>query len=318
MSLPSLRASLIQTYKTEKQRVFQSRPPCPYCANTHIHSVGIKTGIQHFRCAHCKKSFNTRTGTSEWWLHLRSTFALYSLHMLSHGHAPLRQMCELFGISLKTAFDWRHKVLASINVSAESFNGLTELRQTIMPLNLKGHRQAQMLKNNYPVQMMIAASYEQMAAVNITRIGNLKLADLSARLKYRFDRDCVLIGRYHQLLARFARSNRLFVSFFSNKHNPHQLSDALARSLENKMHSIAIARTRGVATKYLQHYVNWTLISAPDVVKVELDHLKVQARTNRQAWQGFTQAEKHYAAFQKQHSDVSLPAASGRIWKNFA
>ena len=88
---------------------------CIYCGSSHVVKNGIrKDGTQRFLCRDCKKSFlptsesvtsRTRKNLSVWTSYLKCML----------DKKTLRETSEECGISMSTAFSWRHKILDALH-----------------------------------------------------------------------------------------------------------------------------------------------------------------------------------------------------------
>jgi transposase-like protein len=304
--------------KKEKALAFSNRPACPYCNQTHVHSVGFRDGINHYRCTSCKKSYSARTGTSFYWIHLRQKFDLYMQDMLTNGHKPLKQMCKTYNISLITAFDWRHKILAALNCSPKQFKGLIELRNSAYRFSRKGIKSSKSAKNapewtNTPVQLLITADYSNNMGIDIARIGKLKGSDIETHLAKRIDKDHVIVSPYSKGIQEFAKTRKLAITTFSKRNNPHELDDKKTKLLNEKLKQLIIEKTRGVSTKYLQHYSRWLLISQTEANLKQISHEVAQ---NTSAWTDYTDLEIKYQQFLSHFSSEPYIQTSSRKWKS--
>lgn len=88
----------------------EPRPPCPRCASTRVVRWGRFSGRKRFRCRACNRTFSdltetvlARTRSLPKWLKYLQAF---------EREFSLRRAAEFSGVSLSTAFRWRHKVLA--------------------------------------------------------------------------------------------------------------------------------------------------------------------------------------------------------------
>lgn len=82
---------------------------CPRCESQRIKRNGHIGGVQYFYCHHCRRSFNARTGHGQSNIRLRVE---YQQFVASFSEVrPLRQDAARLGISVATAWRWRHRVL---------------------------------------------------------------------------------------------------------------------------------------------------------------------------------------------------------------
>jgi hypothetical protein len=238
--------------------------------------------------------------------------------MLTNGHKPLKQMCQTYNISLITAFDWRHKILAALNCSPKQFNGLIELRNSAYRFSRKGAKFSKSAKNapestSTPVQLLITADYNNNTGIDIARIGNLKGSDIETHLAKRIDQDHVIVSPYSKGIHEFAKTKKLAITIFSERNNPHELNDKKSKDLNNKLKQLIVEKTRGVSTKYLWHYSNWLLIS---IEEPNLPQLNSEIAKNTAAWTGYTGLELKYQQFFTHFSVEPYVQTSNRKWKN--
>jgi hypothetical protein len=92
-----------------------------------------------YSCKDCKKWYSQSTGTPLWDIKLKQKWSHY-LRCMSEGYS-LRKSAEEVGICLQTSFDWRHKILASLNsLVPEALSGVIECDELEIAINNKGDR----------------------------------------------------------------------------------------------------------------------------------------------------------------------------------
>ena len=97
-----------------EQSVRQKRvkKPCPYCSSTKVHKRGIQNGNQVYQCRDCKKNYRETTGTPLYRIQIKEKWQMY-LDFMERGF-PIKKIAEKLDISIQTSFDWRHKILSSL------------------------------------------------------------------------------------------------------------------------------------------------------------------------------------------------------------
>lgn len=318
--LAALKAEHKALSASEKKADFAKRPPCPYCGQSHVHSMGMRNQIRHFRCSSCKKSFCSRTGTSFYWLHLPQKFNLYAQNMLGNGYKTLKEMSRLHGISVNTAFEWRHKVLASLNCTPEQFDGFIELRNSCIGFSRKGIKNSKNAgrepeKPKALVQLLITADYYNNAGFDIARIGQLKVSDIEAKLLGRIAIKSVIIGPYNKSLQKFNHKRKLGMTLFDDKFNPHELDDKKAKALDFSLKLLANTKAHGVSTKYLHHYARWVVLTTEGVFEKDNKQIENDLHYNITAWPAYANLEKTYARFSNKFSDEAYVKTLHRVWK---
>jgi len=120
-----------------KERRFHKGLTCPHCASDQIQRSGHYRNRQRYRCKSCQRTFNDATGTPLAGTHLLGKWEDY-IECMVKGMS-LRKICKKLGITLTTAFTWRHKVLNALKrLTLDGFKGVLEADETYMLHSLKG------------------------------------------------------------------------------------------------------------------------------------------------------------------------------------
>lgn len=84
---------------------------CPHCGSIRFVKDGHANGRQRFRCREsgCEKTFNAMTGTPLARLHMPEKH-LENARLMADG-LSIRVTAERLGVSVPTAFKWRHRFL---------------------------------------------------------------------------------------------------------------------------------------------------------------------------------------------------------------
>lgn len=126
----------LDEYRTEHTG---DRPVCPKCGSNHIIKNGSQKDVQKFRCKGCGKSFGLHTGTSIHYLHFKDEWTRFI--ELTLESKSIRDICNEMSHSIQTIFNWRHKLLVSINeVFKKYFKGVVEMDDMYIRFNQKGRR----------------------------------------------------------------------------------------------------------------------------------------------------------------------------------
>lgn len=115
-------------------------PVCPQCGHQKVARWGSASGLQRYRCASCKSTFNALTGTPLARLRHKDKWEDYAQQM-TQG-ASVRKSALATDIHRNTAFRWRHRFLASPSqVKATSLVGIAEADETYFLESFKGKKQ---------------------------------------------------------------------------------------------------------------------------------------------------------------------------------
>ena len=90
----------------------RNKKPCPHCSSIKVYRRGKQKGVQMYRCNDCEKWYSETTGTPLYDIKLKSKWQLY-LNCMEQG-MPIKKIAKELKISIQTSFDWRHKILSSL------------------------------------------------------------------------------------------------------------------------------------------------------------------------------------------------------------
>ncbi len=123
----------------KNDRIGHSGLTCPHCSETEVIGFGSYKGIKRYRCKACLKTFNSLTGSAFHKIHKKGVMHQY-LYFMLQGYS-LRKISEEMDICLKTAFDWRHKILrALMSKPSKKLNGIIESDETFFLYSEKGNK----------------------------------------------------------------------------------------------------------------------------------------------------------------------------------
>ena len=112
-------------------------PHCVHCGSDAIRGHGTYKHYRRYLCVSCKKTFTDITKTCIAHLQKRDQFRQYIVCMI-HGMS-LRKAAKQTGVCLKTAFDWRHKILHALKMNPhQQLRGVTEADETFFRYSEKG------------------------------------------------------------------------------------------------------------------------------------------------------------------------------------
>lgn len=245
---------------------------CPHCSSHHYVRNGFDKGAQRYKCKHCKRTFTEYSGTWMSGLHKKNKIDAYLELMLKER--TLDQIRDELKINKKTAFDWRHKILASIEDTGKgSFTGITESDETFFRFSEKGNRKLTRKgkkrgsqskgKGKIKDKVTIVATSDRAGqfGLNAVTMGRLSKKDIDNSIGNRISDKTILCSDSHLSFKGFAIDNSL-------EHHSVKPKDGIfvkeklyhiqhVNSMHNKLKKWINGKFWGVSTKYLQQYLNW-------------------------------------------------------------
>jgi transposase-like protein len=272
---------------------------CPHCESHFIVANGKNKGVQRFRCKDCGKNFSENTGTSVSNLKKGHLWKTYIKHMFD-GHS-IAKCAELTGVSIQTSFDWRHKVLSSLqSLSPAKFEGISESDDIFFNYSEKGSKtlsRKPRKRGNHGIKQGI--SDDKVAVIltcdrkshkdfKVAKRGRIRKVDLENVLSGKLDKEAVLCTDSHRSYTAFAKAEGVQhqkiharkKQYVKDKIYHVQNANQTARALKDWMVGF-----NGVATKYLQNYLSWFMLL--EQVKGKTDKVKefaIAALISTNAW----------------------------------
>ncbi|MEI6894467.1 MAG: IS1595 family transposase [Colwellia sp.] len=252
------------------QPIFDASSSCPHCASTHLRKWGKSGETQRYRCNGCAKTFNIKTKTPLARLrkcHLWEEYARCMALKLT-----LRQTASICHINLKTAFLWRHRFLmANTAKTQDTLSGIIEVDEFFMAYSEKGSKKltsgrkarkrgGDADKRTKDDQVAILLSIDRSKHI----VSKVLAADTALEIETHFESH---ITNNSVLCSDGAWP---YVNVAAHKNCDHKrLINGKDRVIENIYHiqtvngsishfkSWVIGKMKGVATKYLAHYLAW-------------------------------------------------------------
>ena len=262
---------------------------CPHCGDNKYVKFGFKSKSQRYKCKSCKRSFTEYSGTWIAGIHHKDKLDDYLGLMLKEQ--SLDKIKVALSINKKTAFDWRHKVLASLTENdKDDFTGITESDETFFLNSEKGrfvsHRKSRKRGgssktrgiSNDQVAVIVTQDRKSGLDLTVATMGRLKKADIENAIGSRIKPNkTILCSDAHVSYKGFAIDNKI---------EHHALKAIIKQRVKNKVYHIQHVNAThnklkkwidntfwGVSTKYLQQYLNWYR------VKEEIKHTNDKLNT---------------------------------------
>ena len=245
---------------------------CPHCGHPKYVKLGFDKGAQRYKCKSCNRNFTEYTGTWMAGIHKKDKIDAYMDLMLEEK--SLDKIKKELSINKKTAFDWRHKILSSIeDVDKKSFTGITESDETFILFSEKGNRSLKRKGkkrgtkakkkgiSDEQVAVIVTADRAGQYEMSVATLGRIKKIDIENSIGNRICDKTVLCSDSHVSYKGFAIDKIL-------EHHPlradlkQYVKDGVyhiqhVNSMHNRLKKWLNDRFWGVSTKHLQQYMNW-------------------------------------------------------------
>ncbi len=245
---------------------------CPHCGHTKYVKYGIDKGSQRYKCKSCKRNFTEYTGT--WLARLQRKDKVDAYVDLMLQEKSLDKIKDELSINKKTAFDWRHKILSSLEeTDKNNFMGITESDETFIlfsekgkrNLSRKGKKRGSKAKtkgvSSDHVAVIVTADRPGEREFSVATLGRIKKIDIEKSIGKRISGQTILCSDSHVSYKGFAIDNAM--EHHAIRANLKQyVKDGTyhvqhVNSLHNKLKKWLNDKFWGVSTKHLQQYLNW-------------------------------------------------------------
>lgn len=247
---------------------------CPHCKSLNNKKNGKARGHQRYLCKDCKKSFGdtsvsllTRTRYPEKWLPY--------FECMVQG-MPLRKIAEHLKIHVSTAFFWRHKILLGLmREPMESLKGIVEADELYMLESHKGKNQVNKLgtrkaRKRGGVSQYRGISREQVCILFAADRKSGVIAQMAGYGRVNNLEIEGVIGDYLKDATCFCTdAGKSFLTYAKEKGIEHHVLNASKGERVDGIYHIQhinayhsrfrkwIAKFQGVATKYINSYLEW-------------------------------------------------------------
>ena len=268
--------------------------PCPHCGSTRRHRCGRASGLQRFRCLHCRRSYNALTGTPLARLHKRGHWLAYLQCVLDSR--SVRAAAAITGVHRTTSFRWRHRfVPGAARGRPRALGHIVEADETYLLESQKGARTLSRPPRrrggvsgksgiNADHDCLLVARDRAGATLDFhTGRGPVNAAQLDACLSPVLPDDALLISDGAAAYRRFAARAGIAHQFVNVRAGEHARGNVHIQNV-NGWHARFkgwLLRFRGVASRYLIHYSGWQRILDAGQLPTPEQWLLAAAKRNR-------------------------------------
>ena len=193
---------------------------------------------------------------------------------LMEQELSLEKIKKQLGINIKTAFDWRHKILSGLqHTDKKHFVGVTESDDTFFRFSEKGSRNLDRKPRkrgksatkrgitNQHVAVIVTADRRGQTDLTLARRGRIRKVDIDQAIGARISQKSILCSDSHVSYKGFAIDKEI-------EHHPlrsdlkQRISNGVyhiqhVNAMDSRLKRWISGQFGGVSTKYLQQYLNW-------------------------------------------------------------
>lgn len=217
--------------------------------------------------------------------------------LMFDGFHSVRDIADKVGIHYITAFNWRHKILHALGqVQGERLNGIVEADETFFPLSYKGKKKGmprpsrkrggELKKRGISkeqVCVLTATDRNSNTMLDPVCLGRVSTKQVTDTLGPHIAPDALLVTDQHSAYPGCAKRQGL--THYALGHRTSKDGGSIHLQTVNSLHSQVkrfMKPFNGVATKYLDHYMNfyrWTKLDAASAIAQPTSCVECKALT---------------------------------------
>ncbi|WP_104745207.1 IS1595 family transposase, partial [Helicobacter acinonychis] len=291
-----LKSIKFQDEPSKKETINRKITHCPHCNSAEFSKNGKVSGFQRFICKECGKTFGTRNQTIFYAVKKDMGIWKQYIHCMIEKYS-LRKTAEICGISTRTAFVWRHKILDALQKMQDEvkLDGAVEADETFLPLSFKGHHKdfnlPRLAKHRGKSATRRGLSREQVCVacgvnsggLSVSKVANLgkpNIHSLNKVLGGKIARDSVFVTDSFRAYSKLSYEMGLnHIRIPRNKYKLGSFNIQTINSYHSRLKSMLIHDFKGVSTEYLNNYlvynnfVNFAKEVKSEKEQILLDHI---------------------------------------------
>lgn len=274
---------------------------CPHCQSMNVVKKGGKDDNQRFYCKDCKKWYKLKTNTV-FSYSKKKTDLWYRYIDLMSKRFTIREIAKELNINIKTSFLWRHKILMALStIKSEKLSGIVEADETYFRESKKGsrslnrfpHKSGKSKLNRFQIRALTGMSEEEYQATRFKRglsndqvcvitamdrtnniyskpagYGKMRVNYIKA-IKSKISKNATLITDGDPSCTTLPVAKHKILEHGLSKDKVYNIGRT--DELHTSMKGLINGTFRGVATKYLDNYVNY--VGFLKMCKLSLDNL---------------------------------------------
>ena len=260
-----------------RHQFYDKQSVCPWCDRKSYYKYGMDKGCQRFKCKDCRRTFTEYTGTWLDGLHKKSQVVDY-IEMMIQGKS-LDKISAKLHINKKTAFDWRHKILSSLEQDrGNEMGGIVESDETFFEESEKGNRSLKLKRpgrkrgssisevkkrgvSDNKVAVIATADRGSGMSLCVAAMGRICKDDISCSISGKLPENTILCTDGHVSYKGFAKDNKLNHVVLRADLKQHVKLGVYhiqnVNSIHHRLKKWIDNTFWGVSTKYMQNYLGW-------------------------------------------------------------
>lgn len=252
---------------------------CPRCLSLRIINWGGYRDRKRFKCKNCERTFNELTGTAWHYIHSHGKFKQFIKCMAEKR--SLRDCVSIVDICLQTAFYWRHKISrALIDIDKNWLKDEIQADETFILESHKGQKDIVTSENRKPrkrggkaskagtsdEQVCIMAAVDNQGNTLLKVAGNGRLTKkmvkntLAKQIRKQRVHRAILVTDRHKSYLELVQQKNLIHQTIVAQYKQFTNIDGFNINRVNALHARLkrwLTKFNGIATKYLQNYLNY-------------------------------------------------------------
>lgn len=263
---------------------------CKYCNSIKIHKHDKRNNKQRYKCYDCEKTFSFTTNNVLKNIHSSHYLKFNQFIECFINNLSLNRTSQICKISVKTAFNWRHKIISFLtnHFKNDKLNGLIETDEIYFKDSLKGNHKTPInrtpkkhgynnnIKNKRGLskdKVCITTSIDRNNNIVIDKLGYGKPDSNSLINVYQ---DKIINPINCKLITDGEKSYKNFASFIGvpiktlikyknsrlpkieyDKENNIKYHIQNVNNFHSQIKDVVNNKFKGVSSKYLVDYINW-------------------------------------------------------------
>lgn len=243
---------------------------CPHCDSKELVRNGVQNGLQRFICKGCSRTCCATTATPLARLKNKGLLAGYA-QCLSAG-LTIRETSAKLDMTVDRAFRWRHRMLEMpVGHQPRPVQGLLEIDETYFQRSEKGSRKlARPARGHGAMTSGSGRLASEWVPVLVGRVRGqaytfdkvlerMDKAEVATALRPSVDCEATMLcSDAHKTFLAMEKELKVFCQFFVQSEKKQEgLHVNNVNNYHERLKTWVNYRLRGVATKYLPHYLAW-------------------------------------------------------------